>query len=151
MRLMIYLIMFSTAFFSATLLPMGSEAVLIYNIIEGYDLILLFLMAVFGNTLGSYVNYFLGFKGEEYLIRKNILKMKRLLKYKDYFDKFGGIVLLFSWLPVIGDGFTLVAGVLRFNIVKFFLYVFMAKFLRYLILIILYYNFEQEILEYLNL
>ena len=143
--------MFFTAFLSATLLPMGSEAVLIYNVIQGYSVYLLFFMAVLGNTLGSYVNYFLGLKGEEYLVSKKILKEHKINQYKKHFDKYGGYTLLLSWVPVIGDGFTLIAGILRYNITKFFIYVFIAKFMRYFVLIVLYYNFEKQILEYVGL
>jgi len=148
---MVYFIMFFTAFCSATVLPMGSEAVLIYNVHQGYGLYLLFSIAVIGNTLGSYVNYYLGYKGEEYLVRKNILKEHKIEKYKQHFDKYGGFTLLLSWIPVFGDGFTFIAGILRYCQIKFFIYVFIAKFLRYFVLIVLYYNFEQQILEYLDL
>jgi membrane protein YqaA with SNARE-associated domain len=143
--------MFFTAFCSATLLPMGSEAVLVYNVIQGYSLYLLFIIAVLGNTLGAYVNYYLGYKGEEYLVRKKILKEEKIENSKNYFDKYGGYSLLLSWVPVFGDGFTFIAGILRYNLFKFFIYVFIAKFMRYFVLLVLYYNFEKQILEYLGL
>ena len=65
---MTYLILFFSAFVSATLFPLGSEALLIYDIKEGYNIYLLVLVATLGNTLGSVVNYYLGLKGEEYLV-----------------------------------------------------------------------------------
>lgn len=148
---MVYFIMFFTAFCSATVLPMGSEAVLIYNVTQGYSLYILFTLAVVGNTLGSYVNYYLGFKGEDYLVRKKILKEIKIIKHKKNFDKYGGFTLLLSWVPIFGDGFTFIAGILRYSLLKFFIYVFIAKFLRYFVLVVLYYNFEKQILEYLGL
>ena len=71
---MVYLILFLSAFLSATLIPFGSEALLIYDIKEGYNIYLLLFLATLGNSLGSILNYFLGLKGEEFLIRKNLLK-----------------------------------------------------------------------------
>ena len=68
---MTYLILFISAFASATLLPLGSEALLIYNIKEGFNIYALLLIATFGNVLGSILNYYLGLKGEEYLVNKN--------------------------------------------------------------------------------
>lgn len=133
--------MFITAFASATLIPMGSEAVLLYNISQNYDLFLMFTVAVIGNTLGSYVNYYLGHKGEEYLVEKKHIKEKKIDKYKKSFNKYGGLILLLSWAPVIGDGITLVAGILRYNIFKFFLYVFISKFFRYLFIIFIFYHY----------
>ena len=140
---MVYLVMFITAFSSATLIPMGSEAVLIYNIEEGYSVSLLFFVAVMGNTLGAFVNYYLGFKGEEFLIRKRYLKEKFIKKYKVKFDKYGALMLLFAWVPIIGDGFTFIAGMLKYNLLRFFIFVFFSKFFRYIVVIYFYYLYKQ--------
>jgi membrane protein YqaA with SNARE-associated domain len=150
MALMVYLIMFITAFSSATLIPMGSEAVLIYNITQGYNIYILFSVAVVGNTLGSYVNYFLGLKGEEYLLRKKYIKEKTIIKNKKYFDRYGGVSLLFSWVPLLGDGITFVAGMLQYNVTKFFIYVFISKFFRYLVVLLLYLYYENDLMELLG-
>lgn len=134
---MIYLILFTTAFISATLFPLGSEALLIYDITQGYNIYLLLFFATFGNSLGSVVNYFLGLKGEEYLINKKLLNEKYILKAKTYFDKYGSWSILFSWLPIIGDPITFVAGVLKFNFKKFLILVIIAKFSRYLFIVLI--------------
>lgn len=131
---MVYLILFLSAFLSATLIPFGSEALLIYDIKEGYNIYLLLFLATLGNSLGSILNYFLGLKGEEFLIRKNLLKEKNILNTKKYFDKYGGICILFSWVPIIGDPITFIAGILKYNIKRFILLVVLAKFLRYFFL-----------------
>ncbi|WP_121628454.1 YqaA family protein [Poseidonibacter antarcticus] len=129
---MVYFLLFLSAFISATLLPFGSEALLIYDINEGYNIYILLIVATFGNSLGSVLNYFLGLKGEEFLIRKKLLKDSSILKTKNYFDKYGGFCILFSWLPIIGDPITFIAGVLKYNLKRFILLVVLAKFLRYL-------------------
>ena len=131
---MIYLVLFASALISATLFPLGSEALVIYDIKEGYNLYLLIAVATIGNTLGSVINYFLGLKGEEYLISKNFLKEKYIIKSKYYFDKYGSISLLFSWLPIIGDPITFVAGILKYDFKKFLVLVFIAKLSRYLVI-----------------
>ncbi|MDD2291347.1 MAG: DedA family protein [Aliarcobacter sp.] len=133
---MTYLILFITAFISATLFPLGSEALLIYDITQGYNIYLLLFSATFGNSLGSVVNYFLGLKGEEYLINKKLLNEKYILKAKSYFDKYGAWSILFSWLPIIGDPITFVAGVLKYDFKKFLILVIIAKFSRYLFLVL---------------
>ncbi len=81
---MIYLTLFLSALISATLFPLGSEALLIYDIKQGYNLYLLLLFATLGNVLGSVINYFLGLKGEEYLVEKNYLKEEKIEKYKSF-------------------------------------------------------------------
>ena len=133
---MVYLILFITAFISATLFPLGSEALLIYDIKQGYNIYLLLLFATLGNSLGSVVNYFLGLKGEEYLINKKLLNEKYIIKAKTYFDKYGIWSILFSWLPIIGDSITFVAGVLKYDFKKFLILVVIAKFSRYLFLVL---------------
>jgi membrane protein YqaA with SNARE-associated domain len=131
---MIYLVLFISALISATLFPLGSEALLIYDIKQGYNLSLLIFVATLGNSLGAVINYFLGLKGEEYLVKKNLIKEKYIIKSKYYFDKYGGFSLLFSWLPIIGDPITFIAGTLKYDFKRFLILVVLAKFSRYLFL-----------------
>lgn len=129
---MVYLILFFSALISATLFPLGSEALFIYDIKEGYNIYLLLFFATLGNSLGSIINYYLGLKGEEYLIEKKLLKEKYIDISKKYFDKYGFITILFSWLPIIGDPITFAAGILKYDFKKFVILVVISKFSRYL-------------------
>jgi len=134
---LIYLTLFFSALVSATLFPLGSEALLIYDINQGYNLYLLLLFATVGNVLGSVINYYLGLRGEEYLVEKNYLKEEKIEKYKTFFDKYGAFSLLLSWAPIIGDPITFIAGILKFNFKIFLFIVTISKFLRYLVLALL--------------
>ncbi|MCD4757252.1 MAG: DedA family protein [Arcobacteraceae bacterium] len=133
-----YLYLFFIALISATILPMGSEALLLYDISIDLNIYLLFLSATFGNSLGSLINYWLGLKGEEYLLNHNVIKEKHINKGKKYFDKYGGYSLLLSWVPIIGDPITFVAGMLQYNLKRFIILIIIAKGSRYLFLIISY-------------
>jgi len=133
-----YLYLFFIALISATILPMGSEALLLYDISIDLNIYLLFLSATFGNSLGSLINYWLGLKGEEYLLNHNVIKEKHINKGKKYFDKYGGYSLLLSWVPIIGDPITFVAGMLQYNLKKFIILIIIAKGSRYLFLIVSY-------------
>lgn len=132
---MVYLTLFFSALISATLFPLGSEALLIYDIKEGYDVTLLLIFATLGNSLGSIINYYMGLKGEEYLIEKKLLKEKHIIFGKKYFDKYGFITILLSWLPIVGDTFTFVAGILKYDIKKFTILVVTSKLSRYLFIV----------------
>lgn len=134
---MVYFTLFAIAFFSATLLPMGSEALLIYDISQGYNFLLLWTVATLGNTLGSIVNYALGYKGEAYLEDKGYLSAEKIKSFRQKFSKYGGWTLLLSWLPIIGDPLTLIAGVLRYPFYAFVGIVFLAKGMRYGVLVYL--------------
>jgi len=128
---MVYITLFVVSFLAATLLPLGSEALLLYDISQNYSLILLWSFATVGNTLGSMFNYWLGLKGEVYLEKKGHLSTKKMDKSRVFFAKYGGWTLLLSWVPIIGDPLTFIAGVLRYNFKYFTFIVFVAKGLRY--------------------
>ena len=128
---MVYL----TLFISATLFPLGSEAILLYDLNEGYSALWLLIWATLGNTLGAVVNYFLGYQGEMFLEQKNIINKEKFTKFTKLFKKYGTYTLLLSWLPLVGDFFTLAGGVARYPFLNFFLLVLVAKFGRYFVLI----------------
>ena len=134
---MVYFTLFTVSFLAATLLPLGSEALLVYDISQNYSLLLLWSFATVGNTLGSMLNYWLGLKGEIYLERKGHVSVEKMEKARGFFAKYGGWTLLLSWTPIIGDPLTFIAGVLRYNFKYFALIVFIAKGLRYAIIIFL--------------
>ena len=127
---MVYLTLFTLSLLSATLLPGGSEALLLYDISQNYNLALLIICATIGNTLGSLVNYVIGFKGVDYFLSKE----KQLEKATGYFDRYGAWALLLSWVPIIGDPLTLVAGVLKYDVKKFIMIVLSAKGMRYILI-----------------
>jgi len=130
---LVYLTLFLTALGAATFLPVASEAVLAYDMSAGYNIYALLGVATIGNTLGSCVNYFLGKKGLDYLEDKKYVKVTSFKKAETMFDRYGAIVLLLSWAPIIGDPITFVAGVLHYNFKRFFLLVFIAKGIRYIL------------------
>lgn len=134
---MVYLTLFLVAFASATLLPMGSEALLLYDISQGYTVWLLLLIASLGNTLGSMVNYWLGFKGEAYLENKGYLSQEKMDRARGSFDRYGGWTLLLSWVPIIGDPLTFIAGVLKYRFWWFVVIVAVAKATRYAVIVLM--------------
>jgi membrane protein YqaA with SNARE-associated domain len=137
---MTYITLFFVAFGAATLLPLGSEALFLYDLEAGESFFLLWLFASVGNTLGSMVNYWLGLKGEVYLERKGYLSVEKMQKAKHFFDRYGGLTLLLSWVPIIGDPLTFIAGVLRYNFKWFMIIVFIAKAMRYALIGFLYFK-----------
>jgi len=134
---LVYLTLFGVSLLAATLLPMGSEALLLYDLSLGYNPFLLILFATTGNTLGSIINYFLGHKGVDFLTDKKYLNPKQLKKATNTFEKYGAFSLLLSWMPIIGDPITFVAGVLKYDFKKFVVIVFIAKGVRYMVVSLL--------------
>lgn len=136
-----YLSLFFASLLAATLLPGGSEALLLYDLSRNNSVFLLFLAATAGNTLGSLINYLLGYKGAAFLQQKGYIKPAALQRGHVIFEKWGGVALLLSWMPVVGDPVTFAAGVLRYEVWKFLLLVLIAKGVRYAVVIALYLQF----------
>ena len=132
----VYLTLFVTAFAAASLLPVSSELLLIGDLKLGYDPLGLWLTASLGNTLGSLLNYQIGKKGEAYLEKRGHLDSRRIARYVLLFRRWGGWLLLLSWMPIVGDPITLVAGFLHYELKRFMAIVFIAKALRYAVMTI---------------
>jgi membrane protein YqaA with SNARE-associated domain len=126
--------LFAAAFLSATLFPFQSEAVLFGMLIaEHYQWWLLILVASTGNILGSVANWFLGrflahFEGRRWFP----VSREKMARAEAWYHRYGRWTLLMSWVPVIGDPLTIVAGVLREPLPIFILLVAVAKTARYL-------------------
>jgi membrane protein YqaA with SNARE-associated domain len=129
-----YLGLFVVAFGAATLLPLQSEAVLVGMLVsDHYKTALLLLTATAGNVLGSVVNWYLGRYIEHFRNRRWFpISERHLEKAQHSYQRYGRWALLFSWVPVIGDPITMIAGVMREPLWSFVAIVTLAKALRYL-------------------
>ena len=134
-----YLGLFLAAFGAATLLPMQSEAVLGGLLIsERFSTAILLVVATTGNVLGSVVNWLLGRGIEAYREKRWCpVKQAALEKAKASYERYGYWSLLLSWVPIIGDPLTVIAGVMKEPLWRFVLIVTLAKGGRYLVLAIL--------------
>jgi membrane protein YqaA with SNARE-associated domain len=131
-----YLGLFLSAFGAATLLPLQSEAVLVALLLGGaHATWLLLAVATLGNVLGSWVNWLLGRSLEHYRHQRWFpVSDARLQQAQAWYARHGRWSLLLSWMPVIGDPLTLVAGVMREPLWRFLLIVTLAKGARYALL-----------------
>ena len=135
-------LLFLSAFGAATLLPLQSEAVLVGLLAQAqYPVWLLVAVASLGNILGSCVNWWLGLKVEQYKNKKWFpVSEQKMLQAQGIYQKYGFWSLLLSWVPIIGDPITLIAGLLKENFVRFVVMVSIAKIGRYLFV---YWMFSQ--------
>lgn len=131
-----YLGLFLAAFGAATLLPMQSEAVLVGMLLsDRYVISTLLAVAIVGNVLGSVLNWVLGRCVERFRHKRWFpVSEAKLAKAQQSYLRYGHWSLLLSWVPIIGDPLTVVAGVMREPFWRFLLIVTLAKGLRYLVL-----------------
>lgn len=137
---MAYLLLFLSALGAATLLPLQSEAVLLGLLIqEQHSVMALIAVASLGNILGSCVNWWLGLKIEQYKDKRWFpVSESKLQQAQQIYRKYGFWSLLLSWVPVIGDPITLIAGLMKENFARFLLMVSVAKIGRYLFIYLAY-------------
>ena len=136
------ILLFISAFGAATLLPLQSEAVLLALLAQAQDsAFVLILVASMGNVLGSCVNWYLGLRIEHLKNKKWFpVSQKQLSKAQKLYQRYVFWSLLLSWLPIIGDPITLIAGLMKENFYRFLLLVSIAKIGRYLCVYLIFLN-----------
>jgi len=130
-----YLGLFVAALLAASILPFGSELVLSALLFTDLSPVLLVLFATVGNVLGSILNYALGYYLKAHRV-KHYFKISdvRYSKLECFYEKYGLWTLLLAWVPILGDPITVLAGLLRLNIIWFVVLVSASKLLRYVVL-----------------
>ena len=118
-----YLLLFSSAFLAATILPFYSEVLLYALLRDGGDPWILVAVATLGNTLGAVVNWVLGlyilkFQNKRWFYFSH----KQIEKAQAWFQRYGVWSLLLAWLPLGGDALTLIAGIMRVKFWPFLLF-----------------------------
>lgn len=124
--------LFILSFLASTLLPLGSEWMVVTMLLAGEKAWAVVAVATAGNYLGALSTYWIGLYGGDFLKRR-VLRMDdtSTQKAERFYHRFGSISLLFSFLPVIGDPLCLVGGVLKISFVRFTLLVASGKLARY--------------------
>jgi len=130
-----YLLLFLSAFIAATFLPFYSEAwlyLLLQDATSPLAVAVPVLVATAGNVLGACLNWWLGRSLLRFADRRWFyFSAAQIARAQAGFQRYGLWTLLFSWLPVVGDPLTLIAGVLRVRFGVFVLLVTAGKLARY--------------------
>lgn len=114
--------LFISSFLAATLLPGGSEVVLVGVLKLHPELFWpALLLGTLGNTLGGMVSFGMGW----------LLPQTQQLKHVEKVRRYGTPALLFAWLPLVGDALCIAAGWLRLNPLYAALFMLAGKFARY--------------------
>lgn len=127
-----YLALFLLSFLASTLVPLGSEWLLVVLLLNGHPLILSVAVATAGNTLGACVTHGVGLYGGSFLLGR-VLRVNDAARQRAerFYARYGSWSLFFSWLPIIGDPLCLVSGILKVRFGLFFVLVLSGKLVRY--------------------
>ena len=117
--------LFISSLLGATLLPGGSELVLV-GVLKLHPELLwpAIVIGTLGNTLGGMITFGMGW----------LLPQSQQLKHVERLQRYGTPALLLAWLPIIGDALCLTAGWLRLNVWRVALFMALGKFMRYLVI-----------------
>ena len=130
--------LFILSFLAATVLPLGSEWLLVLLIVGGHHAPTTVVIATLGNYLGACTTYLIGVWGSDFFIKKVLrLGEKESAQATALFQRYGSWSLLLSWLPFIGDPLCLLAGTFRTSFPLFSLFVLLGKAGRYTIIALL--------------
>lgn len=114
--------LFLSSLLGATLLPGGSEIILIGTLKNQPDLFwTAILLGTLGNTLGGMITFAMGW----------MLPATHQLKHVKNVRRYGTPALLLAWTPFVGDALCLAAGWLRLNIWQVMLFMAAGKLARY--------------------
>lgn len=114
--------LFIASLLGATLLPGGSELVLIGVLkTQPESFWSALLIATLGNTIGGMVSFGMGWT----------LPQTQRLKHVEQVRLYGVLALLLAWAPVVGDAICVAAGWLRLSIWRSTLLMATGKFIRY--------------------
>lgn len=126
--------LFVLSFLAATLVPLGSEWLLAVLLTHGFTAPAVVLVATAGNTLGALTTYAIGLWGGPFLVRRLLrIDPASQQRAERAFNRYGSWVLLFTWVPIVGDPLCLVGGILRMSFWKFLALVALGKLLRYMV------------------
>ena len=110
--LLAYAAVFLWSLLAATVLPLGSEASLVALVYTQRQVVLPVIVATAGNYLGACTTYWIGS-----LAGRRVLQRAQLTPWQQraaaLLGRYGQPILLFSWVPVLGDALVLVAGAMQ--------------------------------------
>ena len=119
--------LFGASFLAATLLPGGSEAVLLVLAHQSaWSPVVLLIVASTGNTLGGLTSYLIG-----RALPAKTPERPGVARAVERVRRYGAVSLLLSWVPIIGDPLCVAAGWLRINWLPVLLFMAVGKTARY--------------------
>jgi membrane protein YqaA with SNARE-associated domain len=136
-----YAWMFAAALIAGTFLPFlpaSSELALAGMLTAGTGQPwVLVAMATTGNLVGSVINFFFGRYVSGLTDRRWFPATEAQMKRASaQFQRYGVWILLMSWMPVLGDLITVIAGLLRTEFKLFLVLTAIGKFLRYFLIVV---------------
>lgn len=129
--------MFVAAFLAGSILPFSSETVMVALLAVGVTPWVLLFTAALGNTLGGITCYCVGRAASpEWVQRTFRIKEKHMLRARLLVSRWGALMGLFCWFPILGDAILVTLGIMRSNPFTTNLMMLIGRTLRYAIVLL---------------
>jgi len=124
-----------TSFLASTVMPLGSEPYLLAFLeLHPQQYLEAVVIASIANTLGGLSTWYLGSLSNRLVSSES--KFEKHHKLLKYMKKYGSRLLIFSWLPLVGDVISGLAGWMKLPLGPCFFYMLVGKSLRYVIVVV---------------
>ncbi len=134
-----YLGLFLGSFLASTILPFSSEILVSGMLLAGASPVYVLIAATLGNCLGSLSTYGIGWLGKwEWIEKWFKTSREKIEKQQAKIEKYGSLLALLCWLPIVGEVFALALGFYKINFTKCVIFIFIGRFLRYFVYITLF-------------
>ncbi len=129
-----YIVLFIGSFLASTIVPFSADALIIGMLIAGGKPWICFTTALAGNWLGGMTSYLIGWIGKwEWIEKWFKVKRETLEKQKEKIDKYGPLLALLAWLPIIGDVFAIALGFYKTKPILSAIFMLIGRAIRFLI------------------
>lgn len=146
-----YLGLLAGSFLSALFIPLGADILYVALLANGLNPWICLTLATIGGWFGGLVIYAVGYAGNAQRIKKLFhIKESQLLKQKARVEKYGSLLALFVWVPVLGDISNVALGFYRTNRTRTFILMFIGRMARFLLWTILYLIYANRFVKFID-
>ena len=143
--------LFIGSFLASTVIPMSADVLLVGVLTLGGNVWGCLAIATVGNWLGGLTSYWIGWLGRwDWIEHWFKVKREKLEQQKGHVDRYGVWLALFTWLPIVGDLFAIALGFYRVRPKMSAFYMFVGRFLRFLVWVLLYIKYADRFIEWIS-
>lgn len=141
--------LFAGSFLSSLFIPMGADILFVGMLAAGINPWECLVIATFGSWIGGLIIYYIGYSGNPEKIRRLFrLKPGQLEKQKIKIDKYGALMALIVWIPIIGDVANVALGFYRVKPKITLFLMFIGRLIRFLLWVVLYLIFANNFVSF---
>ena len=143
--------LFLGSFLASTIIPFSADILLVGVLAIGGDPWVSLVVATLGNWLGGMTSYGIGWLGKwEWIEKWFKVSKEKLLAQKEVISKWGALLALFAWLPIVGDVFAIGLGFYKVKPGWSALFMLIGRFARFLIWILLYLQWGEQFIDWIT-